>query len=147
LAKGTFQTELFYLDDTNLLREWNFVNSYTGANGSLSSFTFTSGTSSRLVSYWPSIIFQDGSNQVQGIVYNWSEPGNKEGWYQSPLDLRGWNGSGLAAVPLRQDYADGGVNLFYQRDDQKLLAYSGNISIGWSVGRRSVLNYSDPFSC
>jgi hypothetical protein len=45
----------------------------------------------------------------------------------------GWNNSGLAEVPLRTDFLDGGVDVFYQRDDQEMISFGRNSSL-WLPG-------------
>jgi hypothetical protein len=83
-----------------------------------------------MVAYWPSLVFQDSDGMMQEILYNKSG-----GWSQSSLGVRGWNSSGLAEVPLSQNFTNYGVDVFYQRDDQRVIEFSRNSSIGgWSAG-------------
>ena len=47
------------------------------------------------------------------------------------------SGGGLAVIPLQSNYPDGGVHVFYQRDDNTMVEIKGNTSAGWSTGMAS----------
>jgi len=101
----------------------------------MSNYNFSVGNTSRMASYWPSLVFQDGSGMVQEILYNSSISGNQGGWSQRSLGVLGWNSSGLAEVPLSANFTTYGIDLLYQRDDQKLIDFARNSSVGgWSTG-------------
>lgn len=89
---------------------------------------------SKLTSYWPSIIFQDGSNTVQEIVHNGSA-----GWAKVDIGLKAQDYTSMAEVNVPGDTGlvgtSWGTKLFYQRDDGKLFAVSRNQTLGsWSAG-------------
>jgi hypothetical protein len=109
----------------------------TGSSGSISQLTYTAGRYSGLVSYWPSIVFQDDEGTLQEIQYNLTK--STTGWSQNSLNVIGWNSSRLAEVPLRADFLNGGVNVFYQRDDQEMISFGRNSSL-WSPGIIHIAN-------
>lgn len=72
------------------------------------------GVGSRFTSYWPSVVIQDDSNQVQELYYNGS-------WSQNNLGLACQNHSAFAEIPVSvKGGLIGAENFIYQRDDQKL---------------------------
>jgi hypothetical protein len=89
------------------------------------------GENSRFASYWPSLVLQDDSNQVQEILYH------NGGWIQNDLGLACQNHSAFAEVPYSiSGGIDGGEVYIYQRDDQKLLVEGRKQSTsGLSVGK------------
>jgi len=103
----------------------------TGANGSISEQTYTTGASSKLFSYWPSIAFQDTSGTLQEIQYNTTR--SITGWSQESLNIRGINGTSISEVPVRSDFVNGEIGIFYQRDDQKLYEYRRNLNGEYSA--------------
>lgn len=94
---------------------------------------FSAGASSRLATYWPSVIFQDDSGQVREAYY--AEPG----WTQSALGLQCQNHSAFAEVPYSINAGrEGGEKVIYQRDDQKLrigerTQFTTDVSAGESI--------------
>ncbi|KAF2669635.1 hypothetical protein BT63DRAFT_373088 [Microthyrium microscopicum] len=140
-----FQIELFYTNNASLIKEWNFnESSDTGASGSISSLTFRTGASSRMSSYWPSLVFQDDSGTLTEIFYNSSV--SQQAWNQRGLGLVGRNNSGLAEVPLTTNLAqntntpvDFGMGIFYQRDDFKPFDATRGTNLGaWSANNLNV---------
>jgi hypothetical protein len=79
------------------------------------------------------MVFQDDSGALQEITYDLTVKGNHMGWTQVPVGSNGFNHSGLALTPLRADFLGKGMNVFYQKDDQTLTSYSGNVS-AWTSG-------------
>ena len=130
---------MFYLDDSNIIRGWDFFSDpdRTDLNGTISRYSFSAGSNTRMGSYWPSLIFQDASESVQEIIWNKSlSISDSDGWSQRSIGVQGWSHSGLAEVPLSPNFANYGVNLLYQRDDGKLIDFSRNNSLtGWSIGK------------
>ncbi|KAL7798574.1 hypothetical protein V8C37DRAFT_368331 [Trichoderma ceciliae] len=116
------QIEIFYVNNAGLLQEWWFreqeipsAQTWNG-NGSLSPNGWKAGVSSRLATYWPSLILQDDSDQVQEIYYY------NGSWTQNALGLACQNHSAFAVVPYSVSAGrEGGESFIYQRDDQKLL--------------------------
>jgi hypothetical protein len=123
------------VDNSSNIQEWDFADSYTGFNGSISTHSFKIGAFSRMATYFPSIIFQDDSYMLQEILYNGTIPGNSGGWSQSAMNVNGLNNSGLADVPLTAN-GNFGVSVFYNRNDQKLFDLARNQSVGgWTPGK------------
>lgn len=83
-------------------------------NGSMSPNAWKAGVGSRFASYWPSVVVQDETSQVQELYYNGS-------WSQNNLGLACQNHSAFAEIPLStKGGLIGAENFIYQRDDQKL---------------------------
>jgi hypothetical protein len=83
-------------------------------NGSMSPNAWKAGVGSRFAAYWPSVLVQDETSQLQEIYYNGS-------WSQNNLDLACQNHSAFAIIPTSLKAGlIGGENFIYQRDDQKL---------------------------
>lgn len=83
-------------------------------NGSMSPNAWKAGVGSRLTSYWPSVIVQDDTSQLQEIYYNGS-------WSQNNLGLACQNHSAFAEMPVSiKGGLTGAENFVYQRNDQKL---------------------------
>ena len=123
------------MNNSSNIQEWDFDDSYTGFNGSISTHSFKVGSFSRMATYWPSIVFQDDSYTLQEILFNGSLPGNSGGWLQSAMNINGLNNSGLANVPLTAD-GNFGVSVFYDRNDQKIFDLERNQSVGgWIPGK------------
>jgi hypothetical protein len=99
-----------------------------------------------MISYWPSIIFQDDFGNLQEILCNGSIPGSLENtWFQRALGVHGYNASGLAEIPVTQNNpsnsvpVDYGVGVLYQRDDSKLYSVVRSTNIGeWSASKFSL---------
>jgi hypothetical protein len=82
----------------------------------MSTYGWKVGVSSRLAAYWPSVIFQDDSGQIQEAYYA------NLGWTQKGLGLKCQNHSAFIEVPYSINAGrEGGEKIIYQRDDQKLL--------------------------
>jgi len=103
-----------------------------------------------MVSYWPSIVFQDDLGNLQEILYNLSIPGNQAGWSQRSLGALGYNYSGLAEVPVTfidtslPTLDSYGVDVLYQQSDSKMYDASKNTNVGaWST---SAIGVSIPAS-
>ncbi|KAM0260397.1 hypothetical protein ACHAQJ_002799 [Trichoderma viride] len=115
------QIEIFYVNDAGKVQEWWFreqeIPSQTwNGNGSMSPNGWKAGKSSRFAAYWPSLVLQDDSNQVQEIIYY------NGSYTQRNLGLACQNHSAFAVVPYSVSGGmEGGENFIYQRDDQKLL--------------------------
>jgi hypothetical protein len=83
-------------------------------NGSMSPNAWKAGVGSRFTSYWPSVLIQDDTSQLQEIYYNSS-------WSQKSLGLSCQNHSAFAEIPVSiKGGMIGAENFIYQRDDQKL---------------------------
>jgi hypothetical protein len=117
------------VNNTNNIKEWDFVDSYSGSIGSISSLNFKIGTSSRMVAYWTSTVFQDDSYALQEIQ------ATSAGWEQVAMDVNGLNNSGLAIVPLAANNTFSGFSVLYDRDDGKLFDLQRNQSAGWVPGK------------
>lgn len=122
----TYQIELFYLDNQNHIVEWNWDNTTTtGKSGSLTQNTITAGSQTRLTTYWPFIIWEDSSNNLQEIVYDCTVPGC---WSMAPVNVSASANGGLVIVPQTQNLTE--MDVFYQRDDGKVIDYSRNSTSG-----------------
>ncbi|PNP41792.1 hypothetical protein TGAMA5MH_06385 [Trichoderma gamsii] len=118
------QVEIFYLNNENILQEWYFreqdsaypsAQTFSGS-GPMSPNGWKASPNTRLAAYWPSVIFQDGNNQVQE-AYDANLT-----WARSSKGLKSRNGSALAEVPSSVlGGRFGGDKILYQRDDQKLI--------------------------
>ncbi|OCL05167.1 hypothetical protein AOQ84DRAFT_441627 [Glonium stellatum] len=122
----TYQIEFFYLDNNNHIVEWNWDNTtVTGRSGSLTENTLTVGSQTRLTTYWPFIIWADPSNNLQEIVYDCTVPGC---WSMAPVNVSASANGGLVIVPQMQNITE--MDVFYQREDSKLIDYSRNTTTG-----------------
>ncbi|PTB76445.1 hypothetical protein M440DRAFT_1333822 [Trichoderma longibrachiatum ATCC 18648] len=123
------QSEIFYLNDQDELQEWVFREQDTNSssaqthNGSgiMSSKGWKAGSNSRLASYWPSLIYQDGDNLMQeAYCANLT-------WSQEKVGLKSHEGSVFAEIPYSVNAAaSGGERIIYQSDDRKLLVMKRN---------------------
>lgn len=114
------QIEIFYITDRDDVAEWWIREQQVpeqqtlNGNGSMSPNAWKAGVGSRFTSYWPSVVVQDQSSQVQELYYNGS-------WSQNNLDLACQNHSAFAEIPVSvKGGLIGAENFIYQRDDQKL---------------------------
>jgi hypothetical protein len=106
--------------------EWNWDNTTTtGKSGSLTQNTITAGSQTRLTAYWPFIIWEDSSNNLQEIVYDCTVP---ECWSMAPVNVSASANGGLVIVPQTQNLTE--MDVFYQRDDGKVVDYSRNSTSG-----------------
>jgi hypothetical protein len=133
------QVEIFYLNDQDEIQEWVFreqqdvtSSSAQTHNGSgiMSSKGWKAGANSRLASYWPSVIYQDGDNLMQeAYCANLT-------WNQEKVGLKCHEGSAFAEIPYSVNTAgSGGERIIYQRDDQKLhVAKRANLTDELSTG-------------
>ncbi|KAL6898211.1 hypothetical protein GGI43DRAFT_428447 [Trichoderma evansii] len=118
------QVEIFYLNDENMLQEWYFreqdsaspsAQTFTGS-GPMSPNGWKAAPNTRIAAYWPSVIYQDESNQMKE-AYDANLT-----WAQSAVGLQTRNGSPFAEVPYSVNAGRfGGEKILYQRDDQKLI--------------------------
>ncbi|PNP47474.1 hypothetical protein TGAMA5MH_01295 [Trichoderma gamsii] len=114
------QIEIFYISDRGYVAEWWIREQQVpeqrtlNGNGSMSPNAWKAGVGSRFTSYWPSVIVQDDTSQLQEIYYNGS-------WSQKDLGLACQNHSAFAEIPVSiKGGLIGAENFIYQRDDQKL---------------------------
>ncbi|KAL7924018.1 hypothetical protein ACQKWADRAFT_288555 [Trichoderma austrokoningii] len=114
------QIEIFYVNDRGDVAEWWIREQQVpeqqtlNGNGSMSPNAWKAGVGSRFASYWPSVVVQDDTSQVQELYYNGS-------WSRNNLDLACQNHSAFAEIPLSvKGGLIGAENFIYQRDDQKL---------------------------
>jgi hypothetical protein len=114
------QIEIFYISDRGYVAEWWIREQQVpeqrtlNGNGSMSPNAWKAGVGSRLTSYWPSVIVQDDTSQLQEIYYNGS-------WSQNNLGLACQNHSAFAEMPVSiKGGLTGAENFVYQRNDQKL---------------------------
>lgn len=123
-----YQIELFYLDSSNIMREWN--NDVTdpkgnavssGNNGSLSALAWKLPSDTSITAWWPNLWLQHEDNTLQQIAYR-----DGFGWLQvdnfrlpdgSDSRINVYEGTGLAVVP--KDQVNQGIEVFYQRQDMK----------------------------
>ncbi|KAK6448336.1 hypothetical protein FP744_10004586 [Trichoderma asperellum] len=119
-ATNFTQIEIFYVNDRGDIAEWWIREQQVpeqqtlNGNGSMSPNAWKAGVGSRFTSYWPSVVIQDDSNQVQELYYNGS-------WSQNNLGLACQNHSAFAEIPVSvKGGLMGAENFIYQRDDQKL---------------------------
>lgn len=114
------QIEIFYISERGYVAEWWTREQQVpeqrtlNGNGSMSPNAWKAGVGSRFTSYWPSVIVQDETSQLQEIYYNGS-------WSQNNLGLAVQNHSAFAEIPVSIKGGQiGAENFIYQRDDQKL---------------------------
>ncbi|OCK73420.1 hypothetical protein K432DRAFT_236435, partial [Lepidopterella palustris CBS 459.81] len=125
-TNNDYQVELFYQDDLNRINEWNWnPSTTTGHSGSLTGYTFNTNAQSQLTTYWPFIFYQDSTETLRQIVYDCSVAGC---WTNGSANVSAYAGAGLAIIPETQNMTL--MDLFYQRDDQKLISYSRNTTTG-----------------
>ncbi|EHK18003.1 uncharacterized protein TRIVIDRAFT_226121 [Trichoderma virens Gv29-8] len=136
------QVEIFYLNDANEIQEFYFreqdspspsAQTFNGS-GIMSSKGWKAAGDSKIATYWPSVIFQDGSGQMQEAYYA------NLTWAQTAVGLKCQNNSAFAEVPYSVIAGRfGGERLIYQRDDQKLLVEERNNSTNkLSIGAPSI---------
>ncbi|KAH0490997.1 hypothetical protein TgHK011_002443 [Trichoderma gracile] len=129
-SNNYMQVEIFYLNDQDEIQEWVFreqegVSSSSAqthhGSGVMSSKGWKVGADSRLASYWPSVIYQDGDNLMQeAYCANLT-------WNQEKVSLKCHEGSAFAEIPYSVNAAgSGGERIVYQRDDEKLLVAERN---------------------
>jgi hypothetical protein len=125
--------EVFYLDDDNYIREFNFAFGATVANGSLSELGWKAGAQSSLTTYWPNIVYQDDSANLYQISYSPSA----SSWNRTAVGaFQVSNSSGLVVSPNDQFYD--GYSVFGYGSDGELQQYNRSIldSTGqdWQLG-------------
>lgn len=98
-------------------------------NGSASPLGITLSSTSKIVSYWPSVIYQSATGDLQEIVLSGS-------WNIKSMGNTALSGGGLVVIPLQSNYPDGGNHVFFQRDDNTMVEITGNSSAGWSTGTK-----------
>ncbi|KAF3075905.1 hypothetical protein CFAM422_001637 [Trichoderma lentiforme] len=136
------QVEIFYLNEANEMQEFYFreqdspspsAQTFNGS-GIMSSKGWKAAGDSKIASYWPSVIFQDDSDQMQEAYYA------NLTWAQSELGLKCQNNSAFAEVPYSVAAGRfGGEKLIYQQDDQKLRIEERNNSTDkFHVGAPSI---------
>jgi hypothetical protein len=97
------------------------------SNGSLSALGIPLSATSKFVTYWPSVMYQTATGEVQEIILH-------NGWHNKTTNHTALAGSALVEIPFQADYPDGGNHVFYQEDDGTLFSAVGNSSAGWSTG-------------
>ncbi|KAK3935502.1 hypothetical protein QBC46DRAFT_271645, partial [Diplogelasinospora grovesii] len=125
-----FQLEMFYISEQNTIKELAGRDS-TFSEGSLSSLGLSAPSNMKIVTYWPSIVYQNAAGKMEDVLLN-------NGWHINDLTLAAYSGSSLAEVPFHSTYPDGGNSLFYQGADGKLVQAVGNYTAGWASGNLSI---------
>ncbi|KAK0761409.1 hypothetical protein N5P37_006359 [Trichoderma harzianum] len=136
------QVEIFYLNEANEMQEFYFreqdspspsAQTFNGS-GIMSSKGWKAAGDSKIASYWPSVIFQDDSDQMQEAYYA------NLTWAQSEVGLKCQNNSAFAEVPYSVAAGRfGGEKLIYQQDDQKLhIEERNNSTDKFNVGAPSI---------
>jgi hypothetical protein len=111
-----------------MLQEWSITDTLD-SNGSLSKLGIPLSATSKYVTYWPSIIYQTSTGDLQEIIlYN--------GWHNKTTGHTALAGSALVEIPFQADYPNGGNHLFYQQDDGTLVSTVGSSSANWSTGMK-----------
>ncbi|KAL7932961.1 hypothetical protein V8C35DRAFT_66923 [Trichoderma chlorosporum] len=125
------QVEIFYLNEANEMQEFYFreqdsplptAQTFNGS-GIMSSKGWKAAGDSKIATYWPSVIFQDDSDQMQEAYYA------NLTWTQTAVGLESLNNSAFAEVPYSVTAGRfGGEKILYQQSDQKLLIEERNNS-------------------
>jgi hypothetical protein len=120
VKNGVNQIELFYTNETNHIHERAiYENDVKGMVGSLTRDNRDFGTGiSRMSTYWPSTIFQDGSGLLIELLY-----GPDVGWYHHDI-FSPTNFSGLVALPNDPKFQN--WNMLLQRSDLTMVNLIGN---------------------
>ncbi|KAJ4854846.1 uncharacterized protein T069G_10404 [Trichoderma breve] len=118
------QVEIFYLNEANEMQEFYFreqdspspsARTFNGS-GIMSSKGWKAAGDTKIATYWPSVIFQDNSDQIQEAYYA------NLTWAQSEVGLKCQNRSAFAEVPYSVTAGRfGGEKIIFQQDNQKLL--------------------------
>jgi hypothetical protein len=121
-----------------MIQEWFFreqdsaspsAQTFTGS-GHMSSYGWKAAANTHLATYWPSVIFQDESNQIQEVY-----DGNLT-WVRSAMGLKSRSGSAFAELPYSVVAGRfGGDKILYQLNDQELVLeersnWTNKLSIG-----------------
>ncbi len=97
------------------------------SNGRASELGIALSPTSKIVSYWPSIVYQTASGALQEMVLSGS-------WNIKSTQNMAVLGSSLVEIPFYADYPDGGSQVFFQQNDGTLGSTVGNSSKGWATG-------------
>ena len=129
------QTQLYYLDSSNYIREQDFSPGTT-QSGSLSLQNYKASPSSALSTYWPSLVYEDDSGAFSEITYAGSITSNVWNTVQFTQSGAAISGSGLAEIPRTMAYT--GLIQFYQASNgdlvQKNRDSGGSLNTVWSAG-------------
>ena len=116
---------MFYLSEQNVLQEWALKDD-VGSIGSSSELGIVLSDNSNIVSYWPSVVYQTATGDIQEMVLNGA-------WNIRSTQNKGQLGSSLVELPYWSDYPDGGNHVLYQKADGTLGGLVGNTSAGWAT--------------
>ena len=105
------QTQLYYLDSSNYIREQDIYPGTT-QNGSLSQENYKASPSSGLSTYWPSLIYKDDSGEFYEVTYAGSITANIWNAKAFSQPDEGGSESGLAELSTTLNYTS--LTLFYQ---------------------------------
>jgi hypothetical protein len=125
---------MFYLNEQNILQEWTISDSKQ-ARGSSSDIGLVLSPDSKIVSYWPSVLYQAANGDMTEMVLNGP-------WGITNTQHKALLGSSLVEVPYFANFPDGGRHVFYQQEDGTVATLVGNSSVGWSPSKS---NQSVPF--
>lgn len=120
------QLECFYFTSSpSKINAQNFLDGHsesaTGLPDSINAFNIAPGGSSRIASYWPSIIFQDGSGNLQEVHWNTSQ--GFQGPTAPSTAAVGSAGSPLLVLPLTPSHSGRDLRVVYRGQDGKLKSF------------------------
>jgi hypothetical protein len=129
------QTQLYYLDSLNYIREQDFYPG-TSQNGSLSEQNYKASPSSGLSTYWPSLVYEDDSGAFYEVTFAGSITNNVWNTEQFSQPGEGISGSALVEITKTTTYTD--LTLFYQTNNgdlvQRTRSFGGALNAIWSAG-------------
>ena len=118
------QWKVFFLDGTSTIRNQVFDHlsgNAQGAGGTFNEFAVPAAPTSRLASYWPFLLSQDGDGGLRWTRY-WGSRPDHIFWKNQNITLKASDAAGLVAVPAKTKYLEAGA-ILYRRDDGKLFNY------------------------
>ncbi|KAF2873516.1 hypothetical protein BDV95DRAFT_605016 [Massariosphaeria phaeospora] len=118
------QVELFYIDEQDKVKEWNWsLNSPDGKGsaGSINEHNFRAHPSSSLSAYWPLIALQDPSLNLEEIRF-----GGSDGWTGTPTAFAIAENGPMSVVSAAEEVAD--MVIFVQADNKTMMEYSTNLT-------------------
>lgn len=92
-----------------------------GNGGTFNEFAIPAAPTSRLASYWPFLLSQNGDGALRWTRY-WGTKPDRPFWENQNITLKASDAAGLVAVPAKTRYLEAGA-VVYRRDDGKLFNY------------------------
>jgi hypothetical protein len=119
-------------DQLDYLNEWNFPDTgpEAGQSGPLVRQKYMAHQESSLAFYWPQLIYQGLSGELQGNRYECHQ--KDKCWHENVLTASAAkNGTAFAIVPLRNNLSS--IGLFYEEENGRFVNYKDENTQPWGI--------------